>query len=180
MKTLIFLISLFSIIELTQGQVCAQNASSSSGQCVCNNGYWGVDASQNGMCFPCTSPGAITTQVSNTGAGSNASVCNTCDKGYYMVLAANIQGQTGASCVKCPDYSAQNTQQTTVNSISSCVCFDSNAAPLSLSQNTCACKSGQGNVAQSASAPSGCSSASKSNSAIKQVFFVLLSISFFI
>ncbi|KAL4481051.1 hypothetical protein ABPG72_001120 [Tetrahymena utriculariae] len=71
--------------------------------------------------------------------------CYQCQAGFYMaklaVQASNGVNLTSALCNPCP---ANSTSQptSTISTISSCQCFDPNAAPINSSQTSCICANG--------------------------------------
>ncbi|EAR87175.1 immobilization antigen (macronuclear) [Tetrahymena thermophila SB210] len=126
---------------------------SSSGdisQCnVCQNNYYmnqaAVTASSGSIATAavCT----ICPHGSGNSPGPNSpgdiSQCNQCQAGYYMtqLAASNGVNSSAAQCSPCP---ANSTSQptSTINTISSCQCFDPNAAPINTNQTSCICANG--------------------------------------
>ncbi|KAL4489855.1 hypothetical protein ABPG72_022495 [Tetrahymena utriculariae] len=87
-------------------------------------------------------------------AVSDLSVCNICIKNYYMTATASTG--VAAKCSPCPANST-NSGSTSISSISSCTCFDSNAVPLSSTITNCQCQNGYfGNVATVLGQLTGC------------------------
>ncbi|EAR94936.1 transmembrane protein, putative (macronuclear) [Tetrahymena thermophila SB210] len=92
--------------------------------------------------------------ASGSSTVSDSSVCNICQKNYFMTALASTG--VSAKCSPCPSNS-YSSGSTSVNSIASCMCFDSNAVALSSTITQCQCKNGFfGKVATVLGQSSGC------------------------
>ncbi|KAL4511069.1 hypothetical protein ABPG73_008147 [Tetrahymena malaccensis] len=121
-------------------------------QCnICQNNYYMNQAAVTASSG--NTPAAAICTICPTGSGNSPgpdspgdiSQCNQCQAGFYMtklaVVASNGVDPTPAKCNACPANSS-SLPTSTITDISSCVCFDPNAAPISTSQASCICANG--------------------------------------
>ncbi|EAR87161.3 immobilization antigen (macronuclear) [Tetrahymena thermophila SB210] len=125
MNKSILLIAFVLFAAYANAQTCGTNASSVSGTCLCNQGYYGTSAAQGQTCTQC--PTGTTTAApsttSNTMAGADVSACTQCSANYQMTAVAAAAAApapaAAATCVACPNNSG-NTGATVVGDLSQC------------------------------------------------------------
>ncbi|EAR98925.1 immobilization antigen (macronuclear) [Tetrahymena thermophila SB210] len=114
---------IFIILLRIQSFVTAQctiNASIAQSQlgatiCLCNQGFYGTDASQStGSCTQCPFGSSTATPSNqsggNTSSNVDVSVCNICQINYYMASSAvsNSPNSLSAVCTICPSGTGNN------------------------------------------------------------------------
>ncbi|EAR87172.1 immobilization antigen (macronuclear) [Tetrahymena thermophila SB210] len=163
---------------------CTTNAQGNVGSCMCNQGYYGVNAENGGTCNQCPA-GSTTASPSlsaggNTNASADLSVCNQCQANYYMTAAAaaasNGNAATAAQCSNCPTGTGNNGVQSQ-GDVSQCnICqanYYQSAAAVAASNGvtaaavTCqSCPNGSTSAAGAAQQASDCQQSSTTNSKI--------------
>ncbi|EAR91300.1 transmembrane protein, putative (macronuclear) [Tetrahymena thermophila SB210] len=174
MNKLLLLTIFLGIVGYCTALDCATGASTQDNiTCYCAHGYYGTDASKGQTCQRCPDNSTSTSGSANTGPGINIGACNQCVNGYYVTAVANTASSgTAVQCQQCP---ANSTTSSAMSTVGFCTCYDPNAAPLSSSVTTCACKSGyKGTPTTTAGSASTC----VANSVILSIFAALLSLVF--
>ncbi|KAL4481057.1 hypothetical protein ABPG72_001126 [Tetrahymena utriculariae] len=124
MQTYLILIVYLKLVSYVISQ-CAQNAQGTTGNCLCMQGYYGINAEIGGSCIQCPS-GTNTTEPSNSANGNtnalaNISVCNQCSLNFYMnAVASTSQSIASAQCTACPTGSGTQISSKTPTDISFC------------------------------------------------------------
>ncbi|EAR87168.1 immobilization antigen (macronuclear) [Tetrahymena thermophila SB210] len=176
---------------------CATNAQGNVGSCMCNQGYYGINAENGGTCNQCPS-GTTTASPSlsaggNTNASADLSVCNQCQANYYMTAAAaaasNGNAASAAQCSSCPTGTGNNGVQNQ-GDVSQCNICQANyyqtAAAVAASNGvtaaavTCqSCPNGSTSAAGAAQQASDCQQNQTTNSKILFASLSILIVSMF-
>ncbi|KAL4501453.1 hypothetical protein ABPG72_021260 [Tetrahymena utriculariae] len=122
MKYILIVFYLIIFIGYVQAQCDPNAAGTNNNGCQCNQGFYGQDATSNGICIQC--PVGSTTKTGQT--QGDVSQCSICLNNYYMTQAAasadkaNSAPASAATCTACPTGSGNLSGPISPGDISQC------------------------------------------------------------